>query len=68
MATTNAFDPPRAYNGDRMLGAAVLSLALGIWITLVQQGLSTAPSPSGKADPAVRSAVAAETQISSLSR
>jgi hypothetical protein len=54
MAPTNAFPQHRIYNGDRMLGATVLCLVLGIWITLVHQGLSGTPraaSPAAGAAP-----------------
>ena len=44
MAASDNFKQPGVVDGDRMLGATLLSLVLGIWVTLVYQGMSSSPS------------------------
>lgn len=63
MAHTNAFNQPRVFDGDRMLGATVLSLVLGIWITLAYQGMSTPSQRSQGALAPAASALSAQVQV-----
>jgi hypothetical protein len=40
------------FDADRLLGAALLSLVLGIWVTLVHKELRSAPVATGGPAPA----------------